>query len=780
MHLTNTIKSASLKINKYHLLSATVIFLIALTVTLTNLGVKKEFIGDDAGVGYHFSDTQFDLATHMWDSYTFPGRSNVIATTALGHITAINVLNRIGLSPVLIDRVYYFLFFFISGLGMYFLSFFIGEKIYKKQNAKLSFVSLLAALFYILNNYTMILLSFPPTNYLFSYMLLPWIFLLYLKDYHIGEHFWQKIVFALLFIILLGGNPSNTISITAIIVFYDLFFRGNNKLIHKWKNFLPTLLLILLFSAFIIFPILGNNANPYGEVTSNEVSIDYNSTQTSFSNLLRFRGHPAQDAFIFNTFVQSKKAIVASCLVLLLSLSFLLKKKKSKIEIFLFSIFILSIFFAKAEHEPFSLVNKILYAKVPSFEMYRASYYKFIYFCIFSISILFSISLIWLEEIVSKWNMCKGVKRLLLIAPMILLIFSATPFFRGIVARDIHKTEIPDEYHEINSYFKGLDDDFSILSLPQLPNGLTLDWGSGNYYASGGHPDQFLFERPVWNNGWFLPGNPTSNDLSFYKELIEYTNVRYLILHKDIPEEYSFAVGIEGSPKGETNYKKLNAELISDADFKIISDNKYFKVFELSQTKLIPHIYIPTNIKIDNNSDGIINAISQKDSEHFSAIYLGKQNPSEIESMNNLVVNSAGLTERPELQFEKINSTKYRLKIHNAEGQFPIIFNESYDEGWKIYPSTDDRVSPIEKSILADTRLKANGYANSWIFDTNKDCGNENICTKKPDGSYEIELILEFRPQKIFYLGIIISGVAFLISLGYAIILVAKNRRRFK
>jgi hypothetical protein len=42
-----------------------------------------------------------------------------------------------------------------------------------------------------------------------------------------------------------------------------------------------------------------------------------------------------------------------------------------------------------------------------------------------------------------------------------------------------------------------------------------------------------------------------------------------------------------------------------------------------------------------------------------------------------------------------------------------------------------------------------------------------NGCKKNPDGSYDINLTLYFKPQSYFYLGLIISGTTLIGCLGY-------------
>ena len=80
-----------------------------------------------------------------------------------------------------------------------------------------------------------------------------------------------------------------------------------------------------------------------------------------------------------------------------------------------------------------------------------------------------------------------------------------------------------------------------------------------------------------------------------------------------------------------------------------------------------------------------------------------------------------------------------------------------------------------------------NGYANSWIIDTNKICnnrlgsrlrGNDQLrCIKNVDGGYDFELIIEFWPQRLYYLGLLISGITLIACLLYVTYGKIKDRK---
>lgn len=61
-----------------------------------------------------------------------------------------------------------------------------------------------------------------------------------------------------------------------------------------------------------------------------------------------------------------------------------------------------------------------------------------------------------------------------------------------------------------------------------------------------------------------------------------------------------------------------------------------------------------------------------------------------------------------------------------------------------------------------ENHLISNGYSNSWIVDTEKICGDSLLCKKNPDGTFDFELVIDFKPQRLFYEGLMISAAVLL------------------
>ena len=847
--------------NMMHTVAIVIIFMAALVVTLSNLGLTKSFIGDDAGVSSHFPGTHFQMAINMWDSFTFPGRADVVSTFGLVFTAFDYLLSIIGLTANVVDRISYCIFLFFSGLGMFFLSNYLCHKLFAVNKDKLiTLAALAASFFYMFNNFTMILFSFPPTNYIYSYVLLPWIFLLYLKNFHISGEIWRKVIFAFVFLLILCGNPANSVTIIGLLIIYEIFFRKEGKITEHWKSFTATIIITLSLSIFIFLPMLFNPSSPYGVITISDIAnaVSSNSILTSLTNLFQFRGDPYQGNYIFNGFLTNNITVFANYLLLIWAILPLISKKRVPgFYIYLCLILVIYLFLSKSEHAPLAEVNTFLYAKIPFFGIFRANYYKFVYPCVFATCLLLSISLIYLNRRIQGSNLPAIFKWLIWVVPLSIILYNSYPFFVGQVAVKFHKTEIPDEYQIERNVLDNDKTDFSILSLPQMPSGMTLDWGDGNYFASGGQPDCFLLNRPVWNSGWFLQKNEPTNDFTYYKKMIAISNIKYVILHKDIPEEYNFDVNIKGYPRGQTNFKILNEQISADKEFKLVAETQYFKLFEIKQDQFLPHIYVPSSISVSEKT--IDKLFDSADITRLGVANLDRR----IDGLSNGSVISP-----PTIEIKKVSPTKYKVVVHGASAMFPLVFNESYQAGWKLYQTSmenhlaglsisvndykilegnsedqatdSELIEYINKGLIStlgngmqkkmdyrkwdgkkdvfdhretysidfisknyqgtiqnnnlnsgkvyDTWFKTpipeenhmvvNGYANGWVVDPKKICSDNTKCLRNPDGTYDLEFIMEFWPQRMFYLGLIVSGTTILLSFGAGIFLWRRNRNK--
>lgn len=117
--------------------------------------------------------------------------------------------------------------------------------------------------------------------------------------------------------------------------------------------------------------------------------------------------------------------------------------------------------------------------------------------------------------------------------------------------------------------------------------------------------------------------------------------------------------------------------------------------------------------------------------------------------------------------------------------------SESYDDQWQLQVRNEKIQGwlngwwPFAKPdrVGDEYHYKLNGFLNAWYVDTEEFCVKQQNCTKNPDGSYDIEMTIEFWPQRWFYLGLLISGTTFAGCIGYLVfdgVRILRRKRKAK
>lgn len=122
--------------------------------------------------------------------------------------------------------------------------------------------------------------------------------------------------------------------------------------------------------------------------------------------------------------------------------------------------------------------------------------------------------------------------------------------------------------------------------------------------------------------------------------------------------------------------------------------------------------------------------------------------------------------------------TRKEISVQGARGPFYLAMNEAYHPGWRL-EARNSRVVGFMNSwrpgvkpdmIAKENHYQANIAMNGWFIDTEAFCKNQSACTKNSDGSYDIKLIAEFAPQRVFYGGLIASVAAFAAAVAYIVL----------
>lgn len=129
----------------------------------------------------------------------------------------------------------------------------------------------------------------------------------------------------------------------------------------------------------------------------------------------------------------------------------------------------------------------------------------------------------------------------------------------------------------------------------------------------------------------------------------------------------------------------------------------------------------------------------------------------------------------PRIKQRKINPTRYIVDVDwngSAPRPFWLVFNESYNDGWKAYvDDLSEGTAPVLMNSMfsaegryIEDHVTLNGYANGWWVDTGK------------SGRYEITI--EYSPQRFFNRGVLLSAAsAMLLIIGWPVAAFVRRKR---
>ncbi|MDP3975681.1 MAG: hypothetical protein Q8P95_02075, partial [bacterium] len=331
---------------------------------------------------------------------------------------------------------------------------------------------------------------------------------------------------------------------------------------------------------------------------------------------------------------------------------------------------------------------------------------------------------------------------------------------------------------------------------------LRPDDGEAKFIQTVNHQPVFAesFENGLWNSTVYdctnkMPGAPVmAQNLSWdasegEKSLQLQSKNHFACTHRSFP--------FEGLPyrlyKLSLQYKLTKGSHAS-LGYTLEKEGRAYKNIELSFSGSGPKWqYYETIVEFDENTDIFnLSLYAPSDGEeeiivNYDNIKLEDYAPKSLQ--NYYLYDESERSVKPLVKTvaKKINPTKYRLKIHSATENFLQVLSESFNNRWKVYPQYVNNNSlpsgPLwetwfQEPLPEENHLMVNGYANSWWIDVDEICKKQNKCIQNPDGSYDLELVIEFWPQRLFYIGLAISGTTLLLILTYLSLSAIRNRRK--
>jgi len=417
----------------------------------------------------------------------------------------------------------------------------------------------------------------------------------------------------------------------------------------------------------------------------------------------------------------------------------------------LWVIFMAMFYFAMGPKGPFGGFM-FLWDTLPGFTLFR-DFFKFDWLILFLIPILSAYSLIKLSDLIGR------KVRIIIILSLFIFLSRLIPYFY--LVDYLKPTVFPQYYFQAMTYLNANAPGSRVLIAPVLSWMQKFNWSNDTYDMQDPLSANFL-NNPVFANRTTYEESgveKTNIDLINYlvqdgycfRMLAGTRNIGRVIVRSDILDKY---VVERNNDNGAVLYSNDIANRISTQSG-LVLEKKYgeLAIFRLKDKYLYPMIYLESDLKTTKLLSGCLNkssSLSERMDEDT-----GTDDFDDSNKQNSQI---------DDIQFEKINPTRYKIQIHNLAKDTTLILNQSYNSGWSL--------STGNKSVLNNDHFLANGYANGWKIRIMDLCDNNNMCQKKPNGHFDISLALEFVPQKIFHLCLILSSIT---VIGCFLLLVFEN-----
>jgi len=781
---------------------------------------NKIITGTDVDFALSPKDRFFERI-YAWYPSILGGTDRSNNFTSIPFMTPPYVLTTLGFGLEASEMITYVFWFSLTGLSMLFLAYVI----FSFRTVFDQIASFFSVVMYMFNFYNIFLWQRLQSN-ITSLIIFP-IFMGLIILIHRKE---VTTIKASLFLFIASILSSSTgiqppllqilfLSLFLLILF--LLYSSTDIFTEKIKFIFKVILLALVYilsSFFWLLPLIHFVTNS-GFLDSSHGKTVYDvdnllgwvSSSTGFQNIFRLQGDaPWYSSWggeqYFQDFVIFKNNVIlilASFFTpVLFIITLLSKKTKQKNLILYFEIItLLGLFLSKGIHPPFDSVYRWLMKNIPTFWIHRAPWQKFSFMTVIGYSIVTGYAL---KLIIHKISFLgKKTRNIILSSTCLILLFIISynylftlgkMFSEGKGDKGYHEKfklgfqhTIPEYLYQSREYINNQLEDFRLFLLPDDRTSV-YSWG----YAGSTDMSNYLFNKGTLQRQWGEGYAPPNSEEALQTQIVDYLygtssgkispvlgllNVKFILQRNDFRFDF---YGDTDSPEFIKEKIKINT------DWSIEKSIGKWDFYRVPEKYILPKIYLSNKEKIIENSifDSFAEIKNYSAEDRYSFFYK-KDKP---------ILDSAPAMAK--ISFLKINPIKYVIKIDNIKSYTNIIFSESFNNGWKLYPVNEhsfnqsqllakyfsgevQEYKPLNvffnnyifenifnKFIPDEYHKQVNVYANSWLVDPLTICTEfTKGCIYNDDGSFTLSLAIEFWPQRLFYLGIMITLSTLLVLL---------------
>jgi len=518
--------------------------------------------------------------------------------------------------------------------------------------------------------------------------------------------------------------------------------------------------------------------------------------------------YPVYDAPLF---------LLISFSIPLISLIHLFEKKQKNINNlrdFSVFLFIISFLLLAGNKGPLGFLYGFIYKYVPLFQMFREPFTKFTPLFVFSLSI----GLIFSTQFIFKKVKNKFFKYLLGISITTLVLVNTYPLFTT-EAMTIRKwnsrqysyiVKIPQYWKDVSQFFDQDLSNWRVVIFPHSLYGTHNNWEYG--ITTSGNAADYLINKPLIRGNHIETDEVLKVSDNLFRDLpaekfapyLRMLNVRYVLQENDREWRYSkeiAAPSVSNAYLQEMGLKQVKTfgmftddylskilneepdEELRQSFYDELRNQPALVVYEVND--FLPHVYSSNKIVVSNQGLGDLPAVVEDLSATRSAIILADQNQDKeqlvFERPSPNSINSSTI------EYKKVHSTKYKVSMH-LSGPTVLVLSENFHPKWQVYSFSEpfaqdfqnnsfiseERHGTVQNDALYDGKffdtwfkksmldksnhLKVNGYANGWYIDPESICSQVK-CQQNDDGSYDLFIILEFKPQRLFVISFVFSSL---------------------
>ena len=728
-------------------------------------------------------------ALNVWDINDALGSHNPLVIASLIPFQVLWASLGNVFSLVTSQKIMFYLLFSGSGLSMYFLT----STLIKEKRREIA--SLISAIFYMLNPFSMILIWPQPTTFIFLYTFLPLLLALFIRGLERTNTFKSVFLMCLIWLLTTATAYQNPrfviVTWTPMLLYLFFYMLTRREVIHPIQFTVTLALIWFALNAYWMLPNMVYVTEDYGEFGYEALGLSdlsaFKLNSAQIIDVMRLSGYWAlSDGFkgdpyyIWATVYSSPLFLSISFFMCLFAFLPLLLRPRDKNIIFFTLLALYGSFLVKGPNPPLGEINTWVISHISFLaRIFRHNYEYFGIYIPLSYAFLIGYSLVHLsnyakigvrgeahrsKRLASIKNM-GGILTISLIVFLLLGVY-AWPFWTGDVIYPGGKVipssrvKIPNYYYEAGNWLNSQNEDFRILSLPMASwsSYATYWWNNGSHGYSGVNPIVWLLPKPAIVSGqsghglsgfiiqnWLAEaeaGFENGENYTMLSKLLTFLNVKYVSFHRDANwrfiEEHPWYIST--SPESFQSVLRSQEGLQLEKSFGQLDfyRNEYWRPL---------HVYATTAGILIHNVGEMLEVVEENDFVPGTSVFLLSK-PSNQQLPIPFTTTLASYNKNNMLIiYEKSNPTKYIVHI-KASKPFFLVFSKSYHKDWVAY--VDGQQIPNEYHFIG------NGYANAWYINKT--------------GTYTATL--EFLPQKLFYIGSAISITTLILCTLY----ISKNK----